>query len=101
MDLEERENFKEYGDSIYKELLLTRGWRTARIWFWNQFIRSLPRLVMKSIEGDVVMLRNYLKTALRNLKVQRLYSAINIAGLAVGIACCILMLYFDLLVSIF
>jgi len=90
MDLEERENFKEYVDSVHKELLLARGLRTARIWFWRQFIRSLPRLVIKSIEGDVVMLRNYLKTALRNLKVQRLYSAINIAGLAVGISCCIL-----------
>ena len=36
------------------------------------------------------MLGNYLRTAWRNLKKYKLYSFINIAGLAVGIACCIL-----------
>lgn len=36
------------------------------------------------------MLKNYLKTALRNIKKYKLYSFINIAGLAVGMACCIL-----------
>ncbi|NIN92628.1 hypothetical protein GTO36_06530, partial [bacterium] len=61
MELEERENFKEYVDSVYRKLLLTRGQRTARIWFWSQFIRSLPQLVIKSIEGDIVMLKNYVK----------------------------------------
>src|SRR5690625_5120545 len=36
------------------------------------------------------MLRNYLKTAWRSLNRNRGYSLINIVGLAVGIACCIL-----------
>ena len=40
------------------------------------------------------MFKNYLKVALRNLKKQKFYSFINIAGLSIGIACCILILLF-------
>ncbi len=40
------------------------------------------------------MLRNYLKIAFRNLYRQKLYSLINILGLAVGIAFCILIILF-------
>ena len=36
------------------------------------------------------MLSNYLKIALRNLKKHKIYSLINISGLAIGTACCIL-----------
>ncbi|UCC41767.1 MAG: ABC transporter permease [Candidatus Aminicenantes bacterium] len=36
------------------------------------------------------MIANYLKIAWRNIKRQKAYSFINIAGLAVGIACCLL-----------
>jgi len=38
------------------------------------------------------MLRNYLKIAVRNLLRNRLYSLINIFGLASGMACCLLIL---------
>ncbi len=37
------------------------------------------------------MLNNYLKIALRTLRRHKGYTAINIAGLAIGIACCVLM----------
>jgi len=40
------------------------------------------------------MFRNYLKIALRNIKKYKGYSFINIAGLAVGIASCLLILLF-------
>ena len=40
------------------------------------------------------MFRNYLTIAIRNLLRQKLYSAINIFGLALGMACCILILLF-------
>ncbi|UCE22562.1 MAG: ABC transporter permease, partial [Candidatus Aminicenantes bacterium] len=94
MEPEERENFEEYVASVYRELLLKKGQRTARLWFWSQFIRSLPRLVIKSIEGDVVMLKNYVKITLRHIKRHRGYSFINISGLAIGMTCCILILLY-------
>ncbi len=40
------------------------------------------------------MLKNYLKISLRNLQRHKGYSLINIAGLAVGLACCVLMLLY-------
>jgi putative ABC transport system permease protein len=36
------------------------------------------------------MFKNYFKTTLRNLAANRVYSAINIFGLSIGLACCIL-----------
>lgn len=40
------------------------------------------------------MLKNYIKIAIRNLFRNKLYSLLNIAGLAIGIACCILILLY-------
>ena len=40
------------------------------------------------------MLRNFLKTAVRNLVKQRFYTIINISGLAIGVACCLLIVLF-------
>jgi putative ABC transport system permease protein len=36
------------------------------------------------------MLKSYIKTALRNIKKYKVYSFINVAGLAVGMGCCII-----------
>jgi putative ABC transport system permease protein len=92
MDLEERENFTEYMDSVYRELLLNKGLSAARSWFRSQFIRSLPRLVKKSLEGDIIMIRNHLKVAFRCIKRRKIYSFINIIGLAIGMAAAFLIL---------
>ena len=43
---------------------------------------------------DESMLKNYLKIALRNLRRHTGYSFINITGLAVGMACCGLILLY-------
>lgn len=40
------------------------------------------------------MFKNYVKIALRNLFRNKLYSFLNIAGLAIGIACCVLILLY-------
>ncbi|MGD2090646.1 MAG: ABC transporter permease [Candidatus Aminicenantes bacterium] len=40
------------------------------------------------------MFKNYLKIAFRNIKNHKGYSFINIAGLAIGMACCILMVVY-------
>ena len=40
------------------------------------------------------MLKNYLKIALRNISRNKAFSFINISGLAIGMACCVLILVF-------
>ena len=40
------------------------------------------------------MLKNYLKIALRNLIKHKAFSLINISGLAIGMACCLLIIIF-------
>src|SRR6478672_12349806 len=40
------------------------------------------------------MFKNYLKTAWRNIRKNKIYSSINIIGLAIGLAACILILLF-------
>jgi putative ABC transport system permease protein len=40
------------------------------------------------------MLKNYLKIALRNISRNKAFSFINISGLAIGMACCVLILLF-------
>ncbi|MEZ4847475.1 MAG: ABC transporter permease [Bacteroidia bacterium] len=40
------------------------------------------------------MLRNYIKIAWRNLRKDKLITAINILGLSIGLACCILIFVF-------
>ncbi|MBC7775658.1 MAG: ABC transporter permease [Phycisphaerae bacterium] len=40
------------------------------------------------------MIQNYLKIALRNLQKNRLYAFLNIVGLALGLACCFLVILF-------
>ena len=40
------------------------------------------------------MFENYLKIAVRNINKHKGYSFINVAGLAIGVACCILILLF-------
>ncbi len=40
------------------------------------------------------MFQNYIKIAIRNLQKNKAYSFINIAGLAIGIACCLLIMLF-------
>ena len=40
------------------------------------------------------MLKNYFKTAWRNISNNKIFSAINVFGLSIGLACCILMFLF-------
>ena len=42
------------------------------------------------------MLKNYLKTAFRNLSKNKFYTSINIIGLAVGLATCFLIILYVL-----
>jgi putative ABC transport system permease protein len=62
--------------------------RTRAIkWFWFMFFKSLPGFIRDTIYWRGVMIKNYFKIALRIIKRQKLYSFLNIVGLAVSLTC--------------
>ncbi|MFC1724943.1 ABC transporter permease [candidate division KSB1 bacterium] len=70
----------------------TDGKMRASLWYWRQILYSLPKYYYSKFFWSFIMFKNYLKITLRNIIKHKGYSFINISGLAVGLACCILML---------
>ena len=56
--------------------------------FWSKL--RYQNHITEEVFWNLSMLKNYLKVTVRTLARNRTYSIINIAGLAVGIACCLL-----------
>lgn len=77
-------------DEVYNNILEKRGRTAARRWYWTQLLNWIPLILWNSMRWSLTMFKNYLKITLRNLRRQKGYSFINIAGLSVGIACAML-----------
>lgn len=86
------EHFPLIGDfeEIYSEVVAEKGGFAASLWYWGQIVKSLPSFISNSLYWSVAMLKNYLKVILRNIRKHKGYSFINITGLAIGMACCLL-----------
>jgi len=82
------EDFEERFEFIRKN----RGRFVAILWYWFQIISLIQPFIHDSISWRVAMFTTYLKIAIRNIKKQKVYSFINITGLAIGMACCFLIL---------
>jgi hypothetical protein len=76
----------------YSDICVNKGAFHARCWYWIQVFISLPSFLKSYVYWSVIMFRNYLKTALRVIRKHKAFSFINITGLAVGMACCVLIL---------
>ncbi|MEM1095890.1 MAG: ABC transporter permease [Bacteroidota bacterium] len=59
---------------------------------WDKLRRTRGLAEVAALQG--AMLRNYLTTALRNLRRHPGFAFINITGLALGMACCLLLLHY-------
>ena len=82
------QDFEEQFSKIRRE----RGTFIATLWFGLQVSSLIPALLKDSLYWSAAMLRNYLKIVLRSIRRHKGYSFINIAGLAIGMACTILIL---------
>jgi putative ABC transport system permease protein len=75
---------------FYFQRLKTSGYLKSVLWYWFQIVKSFHLFISNSIIWSFTMFRNYLKTAFRNAKRQKVYTFINITGLGIGMACSIL-----------
>lgn len=64
--------------------------KAAKWHFIWDILRSFRLSTIKNLNPTPVMLKSNFKIAFRQIKRQKFYSAINITGLALGIACCLL-----------
>jgi predicted permease len=89
------DNVDAYSGDIeeeFAEIQKCQGRAKAKCWIWFHAISAIPRWGQYSIIWGVTMFKNYLKIALRNFIRQKGYTFINVAGLAIGIACCIMIM---------
>jgi putative ABC transport system permease protein len=70
------------------------GVHRANRWYWRQALRSIPPLIHNFFFWSVTMFRNYVKITWRNILRHKGFSFINISGLSVGMACCILIMMY-------
>jgi putative ABC transport system permease protein len=76
----------------FSEIQKCQGRDKAKRWIWFHAIAALPRWGQHIIIWRFTMFRNYFKIAFRNFLRHKGYTFINMAGLAIGIACCILIM---------
>jgi len=68
------------------------GRARARLWYWGHLLKSIPSSISESFFWRLVMLKNYMTIAWRNILRHKGHSFIKISGLALGISCCLLAL---------
>jgi putative ABC transport system permease protein len=82
----------------FSEMAKNKGARLAQLNYWYQvfhYVRPFAIRKSKSIHiNQYDMFQNYFKIATRNLLKQKLYSIINIGGLALGLTCFLMILLY-------
>ncbi|MEP1095250.1 MAG: ABC transporter permease [Cyclobacteriaceae bacterium] len=74
----------------FKDNVKANGRRKAVAVYYKQVLLLLRPHILRKKENTPSMFKNYIKSAYRSLLKNKVYSAINISGLTVGVACCLL-----------
>ncbi len=81
-------------EELYVRVENENGKFYSFFWFILLSISLIPSFIYNNIYWSSIMIKNYLKISLRNLKKYKGYSFINISGLAIGMACFILIMMY-------
>ena len=79
-------------EELFQAVLEEKGRLRARLWYWGHALGSIPSLIYNSLLWNMAVFRSYLTVTFRNIRRQKMYSLINISGLAIGLASCLLLL---------
>jgi len=86
--LDSRVRYAALGDfeERFRAVARSRGRRRACTFFFVQLVLLVPPFLKNLVYWSIEMLKNYLKTALRNFEKHKVYTVINVLGLTVGLA---------------
>jgi putative ABC transport system permease protein len=82
------EDFAEQYDWIFQ----SRGRWIAAVWYWAQIPYLFLGFFRNLFYWRAIMFVYNFKLCLRNIKRHKIFTFINVSGLAVGLACCMLLL---------
>ena len=92
IDPDEESSLQGDFEEEYTDVALHKGKIRANLWCWMQVFISFLAYLKTFFCWSVTMFTNNLKVAVRNLRRRKGFTLINISGLAVGMACCVLIL---------
>ena len=89
---EDQENLAGDFKEIYERVSGKSGKAVALLWYAFQIIKLIPSYFKNYTYWSLAMIKNYLKFTFRNLTRHKVYSFINLFGLALSLACVILIM---------
>ena len=78
----------------YRYIVSERGLAFANLWYGYQIIKSLTVFIYDAVRWWRIMFKNYLTTSFRYLTRHKTFTFINIFGMGIALACCLLILLF-------
>jgi len=82
----DRDSFLCDCEELYTDIAKEKGTAYANAWYTAQILKSVFPVLANKFYWSTLMFRNYLMFALRTIRKQKMLSALNISGLAVGMA---------------
>jgi putative ABC transport system permease protein len=77
-------------EEIYQGKFESQEKLRADLWYWGQILKSFPAFLLGSLQWSLAMFKSYCRITLRSIRRHKVFSFINIAGLALGLACTLL-----------
>lgn len=75
---------------MYENQFLNKGRLRAKVWIWMEIIKSLPGFLFAWLYWRMMMYKNHFVMTMRNIRKHKLHSTVNILGLSIGMAVCLL-----------
>jgi hypothetical protein len=91
----DRRDYSTVGDMAeeFQARAEARGPFRARLWYRFELVRALPYRLKDILYWRIGMFKSYLVIAVRLIRRHKVYSFINVAGLAVSMACALLIVF--------